>query len=283
MRHDFSPPWHRLGKLGLWRLYGNTLPLPINRRYLRYARQHCKVQQGPVWPTRFGDPQVARGMLDATRARACSEAISAAIASGSLKPDKALAFMVAIPRPLDLFGADLLDVFDGPLGDLLRQSYGCEFRVEWIDCYRTYPGERQASWLWHIDNVPPYLAKVLLYLTDSDADTGVTEFIPGGDTRAFMAAGYFGVTRSERAADLAQLAARKGMPYRPTSFRLTAGDAVVFNTNTLHRGGIVTRGYRDVVSMVILPSRVSWRAHFEATGIDRVQSAGSFPRDPLAA
>src|SRR6185312_3094981 len=119
-------------------------------------------------------------------------------------------------------------------------------RVEWIDCYRTYQGDREASWLWHIDNVPPYVAKVLLYLTDSDSETGATEFIQGHDTRSFMRAGYFGVTRSERSADLAELAHTKRLSYRPVSFALKAGDAVVFNTNTLHRGGIVSHGYRDV-------------------------------------
>src|SRR6185312_1060967 len=97
-----------------------------------------------------------------------------------------------------------------------------------------------------------------------------------------MAAGYFGVTSTERTVDLASLAARERVPYRPISFALAAGDAVVFNTNTLHRGGLVTRGYRDVISMVILPSRVPWRQHLDRHGTERLHDAGGFPTDPLA-
>jgi hypothetical protein len=283
MRYAFSPGWHQLGKLALWRLYGNTLPLAVNRRYLRYARQFCKVRSGPVWPARFGDPAIARVALDPARAGAWSAAISAEIEAGRLKPEASLPFMVSVPRPLDLFGTDLLDIFDGPLGRLLRECYGSEFRVEWLDCYRTYPGERRASWRWHIDNVPPYLAKILLYLTDSDAETGATEFLAGNDTRSFMAAGYFGVTTRERDIDLAAFAERKRVRYQPASFALAAGDAVVFNTNTLHRGGIVSRGFRDVVSIVVLPSRIPWREHLAQHGLDRVQDSGGFPMDPVAA
>ena len=276
MRYQFSPHWHRLGKAALWRLYGNTLPPSINRRYARYANM-CGVQGEP---NPFGTAIVARNVLQRARARTCSEAISAGIARGDLAPEPTLPFMVAVPRPIDMFGIELLDIFDGPLGDRLRRGYGAEFRIEWLDCYRTYPGERRASWQWHIDNVPPYFVKILLYLTDSDTETGTTEFISSTDTRALMSVGYFGVTPSERTVELETFAARKQVSYQPTSFTLNAGDAVIFSTNSFHRGGLVRRGYRDVMSFAILPSRVSWREHLAKAGTDRLQLAGGFPTRP---
>jgi hypothetical protein len=189
--------------------------------------------------------------------------------------------MVQVKRPLELLGCDVLAMFDGPAGDRLRKLYGSEFRIEWLDCYRSYAGERQAAWLWHIDNVPPYILKVLVYLTDSDIETGVTEFLSGGDTRLFKSAGYFGVTRDERRTDLAEFARLRNLAYRPISLSMKCGDAIIFNTNCLHRGGAVKRGFRDVMSFQILPSRISWRQHLEQSGLARVQAAGGFPVDPF--
>lgn len=283
MRYQFDPFWHRLGKLGLWRLYGNTLPYPVNRRYMRYG-QYCKGQASAHkgWPLRDGDPIVVRSALAPADARQCSASISAALASGRLQHSAAVSYMVPVPQPLDMFGSSLLDIFNGPLGEQLRELYEGEFRVEWLDCYRTYPGERDASWLWHIDNVPPFLLKVLLYLTDSDSRTGATEFLSGSDTRRFKAAGYFGITKEERRMDVAMLARSRGMPYRPISFALSAGDAVVFSTNTLHRGGLVSEGFRDVMSFMIFPSPIPWQAHQNAIGTHAVQVPGGFPVDPFA-
>jgi len=279
MRYQFSPWWHEFGKLGAWRLYDNTLPYAVNRRYVRYGKSQCGT--GATWPMRSEDPVVVRGAVAPSLAESCSQAISRGIESGALSRSADLPFMVSVPKPLDLFGTAILDVLDGPLGDGVRRLYGSEFRVEWLDCYRTYHGERQASWLWHIDNVPPYLLKVLLYLTDSDADTGVTEFLSSSDTRAFREVGYFGVTRNERRTDLAELARQRNFSYRPLSFPMKRGDAVIFNTNMLHRGGEVRQGFRDVMSFQILPSRRPWRSHFETMGTEQIQAAGGFPRDPF--
>jgi hypothetical protein len=281
MRYEFSPLWHRLGKLGMWRMYENTLPYHVNRRYLRFGRTQCKGIRS--WPLRAEDPIIVPGAMAGVLAARCSDAISRSLAAGMQQRSSNVPFLVEVKCPLDLFGGDVLDIFDGPLGDNLRKLYGSEFRIEWLDCYRTYAGERQASWLWHIDNVPPYLLKILVYLTDSDAETGVTEFLPAADTRHFKSAGYFGVTRDERRTDLAELARQRNIPYRPISLSMNRGDAIIFNTNCLHRGGAVRHGFRDVMSFLFLPSRFSWRRHFEQSGPAKVQVAGGFPRDPFAA
>jgi hypothetical protein len=231
---------------------------------------------------RDGEPVIVAGALNASVAERCSQAISKGLESGALTRSADLPFLVTVAKPLDLFGDEIMAVFDGRLGEKLREFYGCEFRVQWLDCYRTYHGEPQASWLWHIDNVPPYLLKVLLYLTDSDADTGVTEFMSGVDTRRFKAVGYFGVTREERRADLEEVARQRHIAYRPLCYPVKCGDAIIFNTNNLHRGGVVRRGFRDVMSFMIFPSRRTWRSHFEEMGPARVQIAGGyFRKTPL--
>jgi hypothetical protein len=247
---------------------------------MRYGRSRCK--NGSSWPLRSEDPIIVSEAMESSIAARCSDAISRGLAAGTLQRSSDLPFVVTVPRPLDLFGREILDVFDGPLGERVHKLYRSEFRIEWLDCYRTYQGERQASWLWHIDNVPPYFLKILLYLTDSDAETGVTEFLSSADTRRFKTAGYFGVTRDERRSDLVELARKRNIPYGPLRFSVKRGDAIVFNTNTLHRGGEVLHGFRDVMSFAILPSSRPWRHHFEEIGPAQIQTAGGFPRDPFA-
>jgi len=279
MRYQFSPIWHHIAKRGLWRLYDNTLPYPVNRRYVRHARR-CRASSNTSWPLRNAGPIHLANVLDLASAQRCSAAIAAAIDDGRLSRSQSLPFLVVVPRPLDLFGDGILDVFDGPLGARLRDLYGCEFRIEWLDCYRTYEGARDASWAWHIDNVPPFFVKVLLYLTDSDSQSGTTEFVSAEETRLFKRAGYFGVTADERRADLNDIARRSGFVHRPMSFEMRAGDALLFNNNNLHRGGGVVRGYRDVMSFAILPARQPWRDELRRAVLDAVQTSGGFPINP---
>src|SRR5260370_25994375 len=82
MRYEFSPWWHRFGKLGAWRLYDNTLSYAVNRRYLRYGRAQCG--GGSSWPMRNGEPAIVASAVDSSVAGRCSETISKGLESGTL-------------------------------------------------------------------------------------------------------------------------------------------------------------------------------------------------------
>src|SRR5947208_13465641 len=124
MRYEFSPMWHRIGKFATWRMYDNTLPYRVNRRYIRYGRSRCG--NSTSWPLRNEGPVIVRGAMTNAIATRCSDAISDGLASGALHRSDDVPFLVTVPRPLDLFGMEMLEAFDGALGQRLRLLYGSE-------------------------------------------------------------------------------------------------------------------------------------------------------------
>jgi hypothetical protein len=280
IRHAYEPSafWHGIGKAGLWRLFGNTLPPALNLRYLRYGaacRSAAGTRAGLIdWPLRNEDPVVVRGALAPERAAAMVAKVSTATEDDTLRPHPDLPFMIPVPEPCRFFGEAALDIFDGPLGETIERMLGSRFRIEWLDYYRALPGAPAKSWLWHIDNDPPFVLKVLLYLTDSTVENGATCILPRAETRRLFRRGYFGIRGDERRVDVDDSATAE----RPVE--VLAGDALVFSTNLLHKGGQVHRGFRDVMSFLILPSPRPWREELDRFGFDYIHAASGFPIDP---
>ncbi len=279
-RHAYepSPFWHRLGKAGFWRIFGNTLPLTVNLRYLNYGRTCRRVagrlRNGLDWPFRRQEPVMVRGAIDPQKAGAIVARVSAALEKGELRRTEQIPFMVSVPRPLEFFGPAVLDMFDGKLGKTLEELLGSKFRIEWLDYYRTFPGAPVKSWLWHIDNDPPFVVKVLLYMTDSTVENGATRVFYPDETRRLFSSGYFGVSGEERISEIPEESSKSQV------VTAHAGDALIFSTNLLHKGGEVRSGFRDVMSFLILPSEVSWREDLERRGLPYVHNASGFPLNP---
>jgi len=270
--------WHRVGKMGLWHVFGNTLPPWLNLRYLRYGQQ-CRAAAGRTsrlmdWPFRRSDPVVVKQALAPAKAAAMVAKVSAEANRGGLKPLSELPFVIGVPKPIDFFGWPILDIFDGPLGERLQEILGSHFRIEWMDYYRSLPGAPAKSWLWHIDNDPPYVVKVLVYLTDSNMQNGATRMLSLAETRQRFREGYFGVANSERLVEF-ETATPQGRVVE-----MKSGDALIFSTNLLHKGGEVSSGFRDVMSFLILPSRVPWRDDLARRGLEYIHNASGFPLDP---
>ncbi len=277
--YEGSPSWHRAGKaLGLWRVFGNTLPPALNLRYLRYGNR-CRVAshreaRWSEWPFRREESVTVPAVFTPEQAAAIVSKVSGAVDAGVFKPARDPSFMIDVPRPLDFLGPQIVDIFDGPLGKTLERLLGSPFRIEWLQYYRTLPGAPAKSWLWHIDNDPPFVVKVLIYLTDARLGTGATHMLSLEDTRKWFARGYFGVFGSTRQAYL------DGTSDDATVVTMAPGDALVFSTNRLHKGGEVRTGFRDVLSYLILPSDIGWREDAARRGRDYIQYASSYPVDP---
>jgi hypothetical protein len=285
--YEASPFWHSLAKKGLWRLYDNTLNPFVSRRYVRYGK-HCRSLAPPgfpagmqPWPFRNDAPRLVKAVLSRENAAEMSDSVTEAIKQGAIKANPSMPFHFSVPNPLDFFGDNLLDIFDGPLGDTLCDVFGSHFRLEWLDYYRTVSGAPAKSWLWHIDNDPPFVVKILLYITDANEENGATHVMSMEDSRKYFKAGYFGVFNDEREADLQEFSNRNGLSFPFSIPRRDAGDAMVFSTNLLHKGGEVRNGYRDVMSFLLLPSTRPWREMYESLGKTYVHQASGFPSDPF--
>jgi len=278
---------------GLWKLQENVLLPTVNRRYSRF-HQRARAAYAADPPSQ--DARLAQAVADLAadglchagaglprdRALALSRKFTELLEAGGPRIAQHHRGSFRLNEPLDALGLGCLDLFDGPAGEVLRRHYGSHFRIEWVDCYRTHAdAERRTSWLWHIDNVPTSALKVMLLLTDADRETGAMRYIPRPTTRALRRAGYFGIHLRERKLDLSGFAQRAGVSAEARFREAPAGDTLVFDPNILHCGEPPQRGYRDVMTFLMVPSLQPWRDALALTGTARVQSQpGGFPSSP---
>lgn len=279
---------------GLWRLNGNTLPPAIHRRYRRYHEQARAALSGtlpaaepvlvaPLAQLREeGLCHVPGGGRPRQEMLAITDTFSRYIESENPLVHRHHGGAYALRNPLDVLGESCLEIFDGPTGALLQQHYGSHFRLEWVDCYRTYhDAERLTSWLWHIDNIPNGCLKAMLLVTDSARDTGAMRYLPRKTSLALRGAGYFGCRSRERELDLSAYASRAGVSAEARFVEAPAGDVLVFDPNILHCAEPPKRGFRDVMTFFVRPSLRPWREEFQAAGRQRVHSSpGGYPSAP---
>ena len=265
----------------------------VERGFDRYA-EFCRRRLARPVPS-GADEIAAAGVellpiLSAARAAEVLSAIKAA-SSGIQPNDKGIDYseVLAFDR------ADaLLPVFEEVLGDavdekLLRQ-FGSEYLIYSYGVIRTLPrSESRRSFLWHCDRGPRRFLKILLYLNGTESHGGNTEFLDRSTTQEFERLGYVFGPNKRRSADLAPLARKNGVRYEPRLWPIKGGEALLFEpAGALHRGIMPSRGERYLLSLMLMPSPLPWRAAFEAAARTRFceTNAGAWPahaRDLLAA
>ncbi|HYE84979.1 MAG TPA: phytanoyl-CoA dioxygenase family protein, partial [Vicinamibacterales bacterium] len=122
--------------------------------------------------------------------------------------------------------------------------------------YRS-PVSRQAarqSWLWHFDNHPREMLKVMVYLTDVNTGTAPFEFIrdrPGGRAR-------LGTPLRPKLGDSRVPAALVDQWISEGAERVQVtgrrGTVLIFDDNVVHRGTLASTGHRDVVVFQLRPA-----------------------------
>jgi hypothetical protein len=181
---------------------------------------------------------------------------------------RTIAIQLAEPFAID----GLHELCEPLLDELERKIYRSFVLVDKVYVYRS-PISRQmprASWIWHFDNHPREMLKVMIYLTEVTEGTAPFEYLrAAGSGRAIHGsplAPSFGDSRV--AADaVARLVAGGGESRAVTGPR---GTVVVFDDNVIHRGNLAQTGHRDVLVLQVRP------ATFRATPrIDR-RWTGSF-------
>jgi hypothetical protein len=157
---------------------------------------------------------------------------------------------------LDPFAIDgLRDLCEPLLSELERKVYGSFTIADKVYVYRS-PISRQApiqSWLWHFDNHPREMLKVMVYLTDVDDGTAPFEYLRARASGAAVAGGpltpKFGNSRVPQPLIDAHLA-NGSERCRVTGRR---GTVIVFDDNVIHRGTLAQTGARDVLVIQVRP------------------------------
>jgi hypothetical protein len=167
------------------------------------------------------------------------------------------------------------------VGELERKLFGCHAIVDRLYVYRS-PVSRarpRATWLWHYDNYPREILKVMIYLTDVAEDTAPFEYLRHRETGQALpgtplAPGY-GDSRISDAA-VTRLGARG---YEPCAVSGATGTMLIFDNNVVHRATLAQRAHRDVLVLQVRPSRVAGRGVVDPRWTGSFQHSG-FNLDP---
>ena len=185
---------------------------------------------------------------------------------------------------LDPFVIDgLHDLCEPLLRELERKVYGSYAIVDKVYVYRS-PVSRQvpsASWLWHFDNHPREMLKVMVYLTDVDEDTAPFEYLrersTGRPLYGAPLAPRFGHSRVA-VEEIGRLEAAGWERRIATGPR---GTVLVFDDNIVHRATLARSAHRDVIVFQVRPADFKAVPHIDPrwTGTFLDHDVNTDPRD----
>lgn len=156
--------------------------------------------------------------------------------------------------------------------------YGCHLIVDKTYIYRSYhQKKKETSWLWHYDNNPKTVLKIMIYLTDVDETTAPFQYIPKGlneptrngpdDWKLAPNSGRI----PDKEIDLSKVASIVG----PKGF------AFIQNPNCTHRATVPDAGkYRDILVLRVRPSIRSFGKYVSKKFTTSMETSDTVPIDP---
>lgn len=267
--------------------YDNTLPDEVNERYLdHWSDAGCGDTSLRPRFEEHGGHVTLRGFPSFPAwCESVSDTITHALdrrASASRYPK--IPFLIRLNKPVDILGhLPLRVLYDEDVNEVLKNHFGCHYRIAWLDCYRTVPGDNlSSSWLWHADNLPVPVAKIVIPFTDFEKTGGTTEILPPRESDALKASGYTGY--KDRVEDLTPYAESRGLDFHPQKVNARPGTILIFHPNTLHKAVLPHTGHRDVMSLLLVASIMPWDEDLERRGgLGVVQdNPGGYPEDPYS-
>jgi len=177
--------------------------------------------------------------------------------------------------------AGLRELSDPLLEELERTVYGSHLLVDKVYIYRSAVSRQapEKSWIWHFDNHPLEMLKVMVYLTEVRKDTAPFEYLCNAQGQPKLGSPLAPLHGDSRV-PAAQIDRGLAAGWRRELVTGPAGTVVVFDDNVVHRGTLAVAGHRDVVVFQVRP------AEFKASPRIDPRWTGSFAhrdfnRDPL--
>lgn len=146
---------------------------------------------------------------------------------------------------------------------ILELFFGSNFKLIQATCYRTKATEEAPanSWVWHSDNAPQRIYKIMIYLSDTTRESGAFAYHSQEDSRRLAP---FFLDRYQTAHIQSEL----DDPNRYAFAEGKKGTVVLFDNNLIHRGTIPKPGtHRDALFFFVSPSFVPWRDHYRTHGL----------------
>jgi hypothetical protein len=162
--------------------------------------------------------------------------------------------VVQLKHSLDVDGLE--DLCLPIIQELERKIYSSYAIVEKVYVYRT-PVCRQiprASWLWHYDNHPREILKVLVYLTDVDERNGPFEFLRSTQSsQPVIGSPLAPLYGNSRVGDRV-IRQYLDNGYESCKVMGPRGTMIIFDNNIIHRGNLATDTHRDVLVLQVRPA-----------------------------
>lgn len=164
---------------------------------------------------------------------------------------------------------------------LEKNLYGCNLFVDKIYCYRNHhTGTRSSSWLWHYDNNPDEVVKIIVYLTDVDDKSGPFEYAlkanGAPDFRHTTRSGYNHWKKPPNNSRIPE--GEIGKTIRVSG---EAGTLVVFNNNIVHRANVPSPGKtRDIITLRVRPTIKPVDNYVDSRWTTTSDVSGAVPKDP---
>jgi hypothetical protein len=164
---------------------------------------------------------------------------------------------------------------------LERKVYGSYAIVDKVYIYRSVISRHipRDSWLWHYDNHPHELLKLMIYLNDVSDESAPFEYlrcakslkpVPGSPL-----APLYGHSR------ISEQILRRYLSNGFESHKVTGprGTMILFDNNMVHRANLASHKYRDVLIFQVRPSTFSAQSYIDPRWTGSFQHA-SFNPDP---
>lgn len=160
---------------------------------------------------------------------------------------------VKLRDPLALDG--VRELGEPLLEQLERNVFGAYLVADKVYVYRS-PISRQApdkSWLWHFDNHPRELLKVMVYLTDVGEDTAPFEYLRERASGRAVAGRPLTPLLGDSRVPASQIARQLAAGCESRLVTGPAGTVLVFDDNVVHRATLARAAHRDVIVFQIRP------------------------------
>ncbi len=278
--------------VGAWRfhkrVFGNIRPFRINLQFWLYWRR-CRKATGHL---RKRSSARVKAMAQELRQRGFlifpSPASSELVASLNCKIAELVRsgrctvgagqedWFIHVPDVMNTL-PEITALIQPEVAATIEEYFGSYFKIFSAEMYRIVPSQKipDASGLWHTDNYPPGMLKIMVYLTACNEQTGALKVHPWPRTRQLLRQGFFNRYHAE--------AHREILEQNWETIEGPPGTILLWDSNICHRATPPTDGLRDAVAVKFIPSLEPWEQHLArvGTGIN-YERRPQIPLDPAA-
>ena len=160
-----------------------------------------------------------------------------------------------------------------------KEHYGCSLLCDKIYIYRNIHTTKPiSSWLYHYDNNPPTVLKIMIYLTDVDESTAPLETIPS----MVCSPSRQGPDHWKTAPNNSRVTPTDEQIKNKRQYVGKAGTSLLFYPNTVHRATVPEKGkIRDVLIIRVKPTAADlshnytkYATSFECSGVCSQEPGG---------